>query len=101
MHIAAYGGAAGATAASAGATAIANAIKASGAIIKVSPTDFDTILSKSENPLVVVAESKFFGTTFKYMTSYKGLCFYTKSLEPLQLPSKTELIAAKKIWIPG
>lgn len=101
MHIAAYGGAAGATAASAGAIAVANAIKASGAIIKVSPADFQIILSKSENPLVVIAESVFLGTTYKYLTSYKGLFFYTKSAEPLQLPSKTELISAKKIWIPG
>ena len=96
---AAYG--AGAAGGAAAAAAIANAIKASGAIIKVKPTDFETILSRNENPLVEIAESHFLGTSFKYLTSYKGLCFYAKSSEPLQLPSKVELVAANKIWIPG
>jgi hypothetical protein len=81
--------------------AIANAIKASGAIVKVKPEDFVVILSKTDIPLVVMAESRFFGTSFKYLTSYKGLCFFAKSPEPIQLPSKAELVAANKIWVPG
>jgi hypothetical protein len=96
---AAYG--AGVAGGAAAAAAIANAVKASGAIIKVQSADFEIILSKSEHPLVVVAESHFLGSSFKYLTSYKGLCFYTKSSQPLQLTSKAEIIAAKKIWIPG
>jgi len=95
---AAYSGGGGAAAASA--AAIANAVKASGAIVKVKPADFETILSKSESPLVVTAESHFFGSSYKYLTGYKGLCFFTKSSVPLQLPGKVELIAADRIWIP-
>jgi hypothetical protein len=97
-NVTAYGAGGGAGAAAA---AIANAIKASGAIVKVKPADFGIILSRNENPLVVIAESHFFGSSFKYLTSYKGLCFYTKSSQPLQLPGKVELVAADKIWIPG
>jgi hypothetical protein len=93
-----YGGSG--AAASAHAAAIANATKASGAIVRVTPQDFEMILAKTENPLVVMAESHFFGSSFKYLTSYRGLVFFTKSPEPLQLPSKAELITAKKIWIP-
>ena len=83
------------------AAAIARAIKASGAIVRVEPTDFLTILSKTDRALVVMTESKFLKTSYRYLTSYKGLFFFTKSSEPLLLPSKSELVVAKKIWIPG
>ena len=81
--------------------AIANATKASGAIVKMDPHDFEIILSKSESPVVVTAPGSAFSPSTKYLTSYKGIFFFTKSHEPLQFPSKTELISAKKIWIPG
>jgi hypothetical protein len=32
---------------------------------------------------------------------YKGLAFYTKSTEPLQLPATAEVIAARSIWTPN
>ena len=42
----------------------------------------------------------FFGTSYQYLTSYKGLAFYTKSPAPLDLPSDTELVQAKSISVP-
>lgn len=92
------GGASGAVAAAA---AIAQAIRASGAIVRVEPNDFRIILSKADKPVVVVAASGFRKKKNEYLTGYKGLVFYTKSNIPLQLPSEAELIVAKKIWIPG
>jgi len=91
----------GATGATAAAAAIAQAIKASGAIVRVEPTDFMTILDKVENPLLVCSESKFFSTKYHYLTAYKGLIFYTKSATPLMFRPSVELIRAKSIWIPG
>ena len=90
-----------ATAATAGAVMIAQATKASGAIVSVRAADFMSILSRSEKPLVVLAESGFRKKRHKYLTGYKGLVFYAKSKAPLQLTSTTELVKAKKIWIPG
>ena len=95
------GGAAAGAAAAAAAAAIAQAIKASGAIVKVAPEEFLKIVSRQESPLVVTAEGGFFGTTHQYLSSYKGLAFFTKSPEPLNLPGDTELIVSQKIWIPG
>ena len=95
------GAAAGVASAAAAATAIANAIKASGAIVNVESTDFMTILAKMDRPLVVYSESKFISTKYHYLTSYKGLIFYTKSEMPLSLRPSTEIIRVKKIWIPG
>ena len=95
----AYG--AGGAAAAARAAAIAQAIKASGAIISMEPNDFLLILSKTSKPLVVLAEGGFLKTSYQYLTSYKGLVFFTKSPSPVQLPSDIELIVAKKIWIPS
>lgn len=92
----------GATAgAAAAATAIAEAIKASGAIVRVEPSVFLLILSKADKPLVVMAAGGLFKKNYKYLTAYKGLIFFTKSLSVLQFSGDVELIAAKTIWIPS
>ena len=87
--------------AAAGAAAAAQAIKASGAIVRVEPTDFMMILDKVDNPLLVYSESKFFSKKYHYLTAYKGLIFYTKSATPLMLRPSVEIIRAKSIWIPA
>jgi len=96
-----HGAAGGAAAASTAAAAIAQAIKASGILIKVEQESFLTIISKNESPLIVMAEGGVFSKNYQYLTSYKGLAFYTKTSEQIQLPNRTELIYAQKIWIPG
>ncbi len=93
-------GAAAGGAGAAAAAAIAQAIKASGAIIRVESHDFTTILTNVADPLVVFTEGGFFSTKYQYLTSYKGLIFYTKTGVPLELPRGTETVQARKIWIP-
>jgi hypothetical protein len=88
-------------AAAAAAAAIANAIKASGVVVRVTPTDFHTILRKIERPLVIYAKGGFISTNYQYLVSYKGFAFFTKSSEPILLPTEIETIVARKIWIPG
>ncbi len=95
----AAGGAAAAGAAAA-AAAIAKAIKASGAIVKMEPAEFVKILHRVDKPLVVHATGGFLNRQNRYLTSYKGLFFYTTNSDPLPLPGSVELIAANKIWIP-
>ena len=87
--------------AAAAAAVIAQAIKASGAIVRVEPGDLLTILAKAEGPLVVAAEAGWFTKKYQYLTSYKGLAFFAQSPQPLPLPAGVELVAARKIWIPG
>ena len=82
------------------AAVVAQAIKASGAIVRVEPQDFMAIISRVEKPLVVMAERKFIKFTYRYLTAYKGLVFSTKTNSPLQLPGTAELVIAKQIWIP-
>jgi hypothetical protein len=93
--------AAGAASGAAIAAAIANAIKASGAIVKVESQDFEAIVNKTRDPLVVVAEGGLFTKNYQYLTSYKGLFFFCKSSSPVQLPSGVEVVISKNIWIPG
>ena len=95
----AYG--AGGGAAAARAAAIAKAIKASGAIVRIEPDDFLSILSKTDRPLVVMAKGGFLKANYQYLTAYKGLVFFTKSDTELMLPGNIELIFSKKIWIPS
>ncbi len=78
-----------------------NAIKASGVIVRVDPDDFLGILKRQPGALVVHATEWFFGASYQYLTSYKGLAFFTKAPAPLDLPSDTELVQAKSISVPG
>lgn len=87
-------------AAGAAAAAIANATKASGVVVSVSPENFLAILKRVESPLVVHASGGIFSITYRYLVSYKGLAFYTKSRAPLELPRGTELVQADRIWVP-
>ena len=82
------------------AAAIAQAIRASGVLVRVSPDDFQKILQKTERPLVVYAAGGFFTSNHQYLTSYKGFAFFTKSAAEIILPFGTETILANKIWIP-
>ncbi|MPY89679.1 MAG: hypothetical protein GEU99_17375 [Luteitalea sp.] len=82
------------------AAALARAIKASGAIVRVEPEDFLHILQRQREPLVVHATGGFLTTRYLYLSSYKGLAFFTKSPSALQLPGDCEIVKARKIWIP-
>ena len=89
-----------AAASSARAAAIAQAVKASGAIVSVNPDDFLYILSKTSRPLVITATGGMFKANYQYLTSYKAFVFHTKSDAPLPLQTDVELIAANRIWMP-
>jgi hypothetical protein len=97
----AAGGAAGGAAVAAAAAAIANAIKASGAIVRIEPTDFTALLENHQEALVIVSEpGGIFNRRYQYLTSYKGFVFYCKSDEKIPVPARTEVIHANDIWIP-
>jgi ABC-type branched-subunit amino acid transport system substrate-binding protein len=85
----------------AAAAAIAQAIKASGAIVRVEPEGFLEILRRAKDPLVVHAKGGFLSKNHQYLSSYKGLAFFAKSPAALELPASTELVEAGSIWIPG
>jgi len=80
---------------------MAEAIKASGTIVKVEPEVFAKLLAKTDNPLVIYAEGGVISTHHQYLTSYKGFAFFTKADEQIALPGTAEVIMAEKIWIPG
>jgi hypothetical protein len=81
--------------------AIAQAIKASGSIVKLEPAEFERIIARQEGLLVVTARGGWFSRNYQYLTSYKGLAFYCGSDTPLHLPGDVETITARTIWIPS
>jgi hypothetical protein len=85
----------------AAAAAMIAAIGASGVIVRVEPDEFVGILKRQPGALVVHATGGFLSTNYRYLTSYKGLAFYTKAGAPLDLPPGMELVQAKSIWVPG
>ena len=70
----------------AAAAALAQAVKASGAIVRLDPDEFSKLLVRQEAPLVVHAVGGLLSSNYQYLFGYKGLVFYTKSPEPLGLP---------------
>ena len=80
--------------------AIANAIKATGVVVRLEPREWLSILKRTESPLVVIAEGGMFKTKYQYLTSYRGLAFFTKSPTALVLPGRVEVITAKSMSIP-
>lgn len=89
------------TGATSAAAAMAQAIKASGTLVYVDVDAFKKILSKIDSPLIIMTHGGFLSKTFQYLTSYKGLTFFTKMDQEMLMPSKAELIYAKKIWMPA
>lgn len=85
----------------AGAAAAAQAIKASGTIVRVEPGVLEHVVGWQDEPVVIRAGGGRFAGKFQYMSSYKGFVFYAKSGVPLHIPGKAKVIEAKKIWIPG
>lgn len=77
------------------------AARASGAIVQVEPRDFDALVRRVPDPLVVTSRGGLFRKSYEYLTSDKGLAFYTRSSEAIALPPGAEVVAAGRIWIPG
>jgi hypothetical protein len=80
--------------------ALANAIKATGVVVRLDPPEWLRVLKRTDNPLIVIARGGMFRRKYQYLTPYRGLAFYTTSEQPLVLPGRTELINAKSISIP-
>lgn len=92
---------AGATAAIAAHAALVQAVKASGVLVRLETDDFLKIIGKARGALVVASVSKVLRKQeYHYLTSYKGLAFYTKSSQEIILPGDIELVQAKQIWMP-
>ena len=49
------------------------------------PSVFKSVLARTERPLVVRAEGGIFSRKYRYLASYKGLVFFTKSPEPIPI----------------
>jgi hypothetical protein len=89
------------TVAAAAAAAIAQAIKASGTIVRMRPGEFRKLVARQEQPLVVYTTGGMIRKNHQYLTGYRGLAFYTKSSTPVELPGSVEIVLAETIWIPG
>jgi hypothetical protein len=80
--------------------AMIQAIRASGAIVRVEPRDFDRIVRKTPDALVIRARPATFSKHHQYLTSYRGFVFHTRTREQLQFASSVEIVEAKSIWVP-
>lgn len=86
-------GAAGAGAA----VAVMNSSLVLGTMVKLEPDDFELVLSKADEPMVVMSRTGRWRVRYHYLTSYKGLVFRCTTPTPLELPVSTEIIEAKRM----
>lgn len=84
----------------AAAAARVQAVRANGVIVRLAPEPFRDLLKHARELLVVHAPGGFFSPNHRYLTSYKGLAFTTDTTDEIDLPPGTEIVEAKKIWIP-
>lgn len=77
-----------------------NAMRAIGTVVKLDASNFQKMLRRTKRPLVIHAEGGVFSTKYLYLTSYRGMTFFTKSNAPLALPPDAELIIAEEISVP-
>jgi hypothetical protein len=80
--------------------AMVKKVRASGAVARILPNDFETLVNKSKEPLVIFQPPSFWSKSNKYLTNYKGFFFFTKSKTALNFSSTVEFFEAEKIWIP-
>lgn len=97
MSSAAMGAGAGAAAQA----AIAQAIKASGAMVEIEAADFEELIRLIRDPLVLHQEpGGMFSRKHQYATSHGGFIFFARAREPIYLPRQLRPIPVKKIWTP-
>ena len=84
----------------AAAAAAIQAIKASGAIVRIEPDEFRRLLSREPESLVVHARAGLFNQRHRYLMGHRGLVFYACAAEPITLPARCQVIEARRIWAP-
>lgn len=75
-------------------------VKMNGVFVRLSPEDFQTLLNRNEGLAVVTASTSFFGTSYTYVTSHKGLVFYCKTKSQLSVSGKHETFQAQSVSLP-
>ena len=89
------------TEAAAHAAVVAQAIKASGVLVRIEPDEFVRIVGQQDEPLVIRARGGVFKKYWRYLVGYKGLAFLADSPDHLPLPGRAQVMDAKQIWIPS
>lgn len=74
-------------------------LRATGMIVLVEPQEFVAVVAKMNKPMVILAEGAL-SMTFRYVTVYKDMIFFSKSEAPVSFANEVELIRARKIWLP-
>lgn len=87
-------------AAGAAAAMAMGAPKAQGVVVRLEPLQFMLILQRQPGPIVVRATRGFIHNIFQYLTTYKGLTFYTEARDPIVIPDDADLLDAKSISVP-
>lgn len=75
-------------------------LKMNGVFARVTPEDFQNLMSRNEGLMIVTSKAGIFGNQYLYLTSYKGIVFYCKGKEMLSIPGKHESVHCDSVSLP-
>ncbi len=77
---------------------------AAGGLIRLDADEFQSLLYRVENPLLVYSKQWVLFTSYgphNYLMPYRGINFVTRSTDELILPKGAEVIVAKSTFLPA
>lgn len=72
--------------------AMVNAHKALGVVVRLEVAEWLKILERTDRPLVVIGTGGVFKKHNQYLTSYRGLAFFTTSKDTIVFPPRCEIV---------
>lgn len=76
------------------------ATRSFGIITQVGRETFIEIIGRQDKPLILESTGGIFRKHYRYLTSYKGITFFTKCYNAVNLPTNAEIIKVHNIRIP-
>ena len=71
-----------------------------GIVISVETDEFMRLMKQAGNALIIHQQPSWWQTYNRYLMSYRGMAFYTRSKEELSISKYAEVIAAKNFYVP-
>ena len=73
----------------------------SSVVISVETDEFMRLLKEAGNPVVIHQPSKWWQPYNRYLLTYRGMTFYTRTKEELVISKYADTVQAKSFYVPG
>jgi hypothetical protein len=67
----------------------------SGVVITLETKEFERLLNQADKPLVVHQEPRWYSPQHRYLFSFRGMTFFTRSKSALRISKYADVVTAK------